>query len=117
MGHGYFVTSKTGEIDIWDGPSNHTAHNVLLQVLVTTGAIGTVLFLWGLFQPLVIYGNSLPGVDRRWKLATFLGVLGIWYFGWGQLCASFMGPVRPESVVFFALLGLALGSVPTGRQS
>ena len=36
---------------------------------------------------------------------------GVWYLGWGQLCESFMGPVQPESVVFYCLLGLGVAQV------
>lgn len=39
-GHGYFVTSSTGKLDAWEGPSNQDAHNIVLQVLVTTGIVG-----------------------------------------------------------------------------
>lgn len=113
IGHGYFVTSKSGALDVWGGPSNHSAHNVVLQVLVSTGLIGVILFLWGLIQPFAICKKSLMRNSGSRKLAALLGLLGIWYFGWGLLCAAFMGPVRPESVTFFTLLGLALGSLPS----
>ena len=109
IGHGYFVSSESGEIDVWDGPGNKTAHNVLLQVLVSTGVVGTVLLLWALIQPLVICGKSIQTDLQSRKLAAFLRLLGIWYFGWGLFCESFMGPVQPESVVFFSLLGMGVG--------
>ena len=117
IGHGYFVTSKHGEIDVWEDPSNLTAHNVLLQVLVSTGLIGGILFSWGLIQSVGTCSKSLLGDPLNRKLAAFVGILGIWYFGWGMLCSSFMGPVRPESVVFYTLLGLALGSLSSDRQT
>ena len=117
IGHGYFVSSKLGRIDVWDGPSNKTAHNVLLQVLVSTGVIGAILFLWGLIQPAAACSKFLLGDPRSRKLAAFLGVVGIWYFGWGLFCESFMGPVQPESVVFFTLLGMAIGIFSSGRQT
>lgn len=117
IGHGYFVSSKLGEIDVWDGPSNKTAHNVLLQVLVSTGVIGAILFIWGLIQPAAACSKFLLGDSRSRKLAAFLGVVGIWYFGWGLFCESFMGPVQPESVVFFTLLGMAIGIFSSGRQT
>jgi len=116
IGHGYFVSSEHGEIDVWDGPGNKTAHNVLLQVLVSTGAIGAILFLWALIQPLATCGKSLRIDPQIRKLAAFLGPLGIWYFGWGLLCESFMGPVQPESVVFFTLLGMAVGIFSPSRN-
>lgn len=104
IGHGYFVTSQAGRIEIWTRHENLTAHNVFLQVLVSTGAIGLLLFLWGLLRPITIAarGVSDPG------LRIVLGVPLCWYLGWGMVTDSFMGPVRAESVVFFALLGAAV---------
>src|SRR5262249_54128551 len=47
VGHGYFVTSHNGLLDVWSGPANRSAHNFFLQVFVTTGVVGMGLFLWG----------------------------------------------------------------------
>jgi O-antigen ligase len=114
IGHGYLVTSRTGAIDVWqpEHPSNKTAHNVLLQVFASTGLVGGLLFLWGLIQPLAVCRRALLADPENRKLAAFLGIIGIWYFGWGLFSESFMGAVAPESVVFFTLLGLAVGSLP-----
>ena len=118
IGHGYFVSSKDGELDVWGwgSPNNKTAHNVLLQVLVSTGVIGAVLFLWALIQPMVTCSRSLRIDPQKRKLAGFLGILGGWYFAWGLFCESFMGPVQPESVVFFTLLGMGVGVFSAVRQ-
>ena len=58
--------------------------------------------------------GPLPPVHREgWKfVAAFLLLMGGWFLAWGQLSESFMGPVQPESLVFFVLLGLGLGQVP-----
>jgi O-antigen ligase len=119
IGHGYFVTSRTGSIDVWqpEHPSNKTAHNVLLQVFASTGLVGGILFLWGLIRPLATYRQSLSTDLRDRRLAAFLGILGIWYVGWGCLSESFMGPVAPESLAFFTLLGLAIGSLPADGKA
>jgi O-antigen ligase len=116
VGHGYFVTSEGGEIDVWSGPANRTAHNVLLQVIVSTGAIGTLFFLWGLARPLAACGRFLRASPPGRVLAAFLGVVGIWYAGWGLCSESFMGTVQPESVVFFTLLGMGIGNFSLGRN-
>jgi O-antigen ligase len=111
IGHGYFVTSAKGSIDVWSGPANRTAHNVLLQVLVTTGIVGTLLFTWGLLRPMMLL---LPAFDRsRSQRAVVLFALpmGLWYLGWGQLCESFLGPIQPESVVFYSVLGMVVGTL------
>ena len=111
LGHGYFLTSRTGILDVWSGPAVRTAHNVLLQVLASTGAIGFGLFLWALFRPMRAAAREFSGGGEAGKLGAFLFLFGVWYFGWGQLCESFLGPVQPESVVFYCLLGLAVSQV------
>ena len=104
-GHGFFVTSSTGDIFVWDDWGNWTAHNWLLQLLVTTGLIGGVLLISGLLGVVV-------GVAWKYRtdprLAQFLGILFLWYVGWGILNASYLGPLQPESIVFAVVLGLAI---------
>lgn len=118
IGHGYFVTSSTGKLDVWDGPSNHDAHHVLLQVLVTTGGIGLLLFAWALLRSLyglaVVAWSASGPKDResRRELAWLLAMLAIWFGGWSQGCVTFLGPIRPESVLFFVLLGLLAAASP-----
>lgn len=106
LGHGYFVTSSNGKLDVWQGPSNQDAHNIFLQVLVTTGFIGMIPFLWALCRMARGIFAERDG-DFYWLVL----LVGIWYAGWGQGCVTFLGPVRPESVVFFVVLGLLAGRV------
>lgn len=118
IGHGYFVTSSTGKLDVWDGPANHDAHNVGLQVLVTTGCIGCGLFALAVLRSVVALvpkphpwrstpdaqtHNDPTGNSDFWWLVL---IMGVWFLVWGQACVSFLGPIRPESVLFFVLLGL-----------
>jgi O-antigen ligase len=113
IGHGYFVTSATGSLEVWYDEGNYTAHNLLLQVLVTTGLIGCALFLWGILRPLLSSLCRLAlRVDTR-RLAAFVAIVAAWFAGWGLLNESFMGPVQPESVVFFCVLGMAVGRCKT----
>jgi O-antigen ligase len=114
-GHGYFVTSRDGLLDVWSGPANRTAHNVVLQVMVTTGLIGLGLFAvgWLWMTPALWHGLRKDPESR--KLGGLLLLIALWYIGWGQLCESFMGPIQPESVVFFSLVGLALAQAPLPR--
>jgi O-antigen ligase len=112
IGHGYFMLTRTGLIDVWSGPSLRTAHNVFLQVLVTTGVVGCALFLWALGQLIVTLTHGLWG-SQHLPVAAFLFLMLVWYGGWTQLCESFMGPLQPEVVVFFSVLGLGLGQVPS----
>ena len=62
-------------------------------------------------RPLRAAARELRGGGEAGKLGAFLLLLGVWYLGWGQLCESFMGPVQPESVVFYCLFGLAISQV------
>jgi O-antigen ligase len=109
-GQGYFVTSRVGAIDVWSGPENRTAHNVVLHALVTTGLIGSALLALGLWQA---FGRAVPilwsGVPADRCLLGLFGLLAAWYAGWGMLSESFLGPISPESVTFFSLAGLAVG--------
>ena len=105
VGHGYFVTSAGGEVYVWHEWGNWTAHNWTLQLLVTTGAIGGVLLIGGLLWVAMAVATKYR-FDPR--LAQFLGVLFLWYLGWGMLNASYLGPLQPESIVFAVVLGLAV---------
>ncbi len=109
VGHGYFVTSTEGKVDVWSGPANRSAHNIFLQVAVSTGLIGLGLFLVGLWRPIAAAYRrfGVTGEGRRLRRAAV--VLGAWYLGWSALSESFMGPLSPESVLAFSLLGLMAG--------
>jgi O-antigen ligase len=132
VGHGYFVTSSTGKLDVWNGPSNEDAHNAGLQVLVSTGIVGTVFFAWALLATVHhfvrclqvmmktrVFRIALTSRSRAAPLAQILAhpkierdfiafaiVVELWFLGWSQACASFLGPIRPEVVAFFGILGL-----------
>lgn len=120
LGHGYFVTSETGEIEVWNHKNNYTAHNLVLQVLATTGALGLAIFSLALFQPgVTVYDLRLGDAVQR-RVFFMIVVSAVWFLGWAQLSISFMGPVRPESIYFFTLLGVGLGQasqLARGRQS
>ncbi|WP_182870715.1 O-antigen ligase family protein [Rhodopirellula sp. JC639] len=114
IGHGYFITSETGELEVWSMKTNHPAHNIQLQILVSTGVIGMALFsaaIANLFFHLV---RLTRGGPHQKAFAASLAVFALWYLGWSLLCTSFMGPVRSESVLFFALIGIGLGTLKGG---
>lgn len=109
IGHGYFVTSEGGEVEVWNIVTNHTAHNVYLQVMASTGLIGLLLFA-ATGMSLFFQFRSLEGVGGVTRsIGWMLVFVAIWYFGWSMTCASFMGPVRTESVFFFTFIGLGIG--------
>ncbi len=114
IGCGYFVTSQDGSLDAWGTPGNRTAHNLFLQVLSSTGVVGMALFLWGMGRIAIRAARDLPASSQGRRLGVFLLLIGMWYVGWGQLCSSFMGPIQPESIVFFCCLGLALSGLRIG---
>ena len=85
-GHGYFVASRTGKLDVWGARQDMTAHNLGLQVLVSTGLIGAILFFWGLWRPLApIWDALLRGTSDKRKVSMFVLMVISWFFAWGLL--------------------------------
>ncbi len=119
IGHGYFMSSASGGLEVWylNGemePVNWTAHNVWLQAMVSTGVIGLVLLL-------LAFGLPLATMVCRWlaghpwtKIDSWFASLVIWYFIWGMLNESILGPLQPESVIFFIMYGILIARL-TGR--
>lgn len=112
IGHGYFVTSPRGELFVWGVWLNWTAHNVFLQLLATTGLVGAMLLGCGLCVPLTQTLRWRATSQHHRRLARLILVLVVWYFVWGLFNESWLGPIEPESVIFWAMLGLAVGMVP-----
>lgn len=108
-GHGYFLTSSTGEMEVWGMKANHTAHNIYLQVIAGTGAIGLLLFMIAMGSLLARFARLRTGDLECKRMFVMLLVVTLWYLGWSLFCASFMGPVRSESVLFYTFIGLGVG--------
>ena len=114
VGHGYCVTSREGKIFVWERKSNHDAHHLILQILVSTGIVGGLIFGWAfwrsgshwLISVLRRRAMKAPELGRENDLLWFVMLVGLWYFGWSQTCVTFVGPIRPESVIFFTLFGI-----------
>lgn len=107
IGHGYFVTSRTGRIFVWDEWGNWTAHNMYLQVMVTTGLIGMFLFLVSMAVPMAgLVQGQLQATAIDSPLLALLFIIGSWFMVWGGLNSSVVGPTQPETVVFAIVYGL-----------
>lgn len=117
IGHGYFVSSATGQLYVWYQLANWTAHNFWLQVLVTIGLVGAALMLWALAATArtVHMANRLGWLPPR--LAGLLMMLAAWYTAWGLSNESLAGPLMPESIVFYSAVGMALGLAAQGRAA
>jgi O-antigen ligase len=111
IGHGYFVSSATGEIYVWYRWANWTAHNVALQALVTTGLVGAFLLAFGIGYPFFRMLRSRRADRHTGNVFRLVLVVGGWFVVWGLFNASLTGPIGPQSVVFFAMLGIAVGHV------
>ncbi|MEM6468776.1 MAG: O-antigen ligase family protein [Planctomycetota bacterium] len=114
-GHGYAITSRNGEIEVWNIVANHTAHNLILQILASTGLVGLCLFLFAVGKA-TVSALQLFRSDRFSRhLAALFALMALWFVGWSFGCVSFIGPLRSESVVFYSLLGLCLGEMERSR--
>ena len=58
-----------------------------------------------------------PSGSQGHELGWLLLVTGLWYLGWCQGCVSLLGAIRPESVIFFACLGLLAAATHLERDS
>jgi O-antigen ligase len=111
LGHGYSVCSPTGELFIWYEWSNWTAHNVVLQCLMSTGLVGLTLLMWALARIGYQWMRNYYRGRLSRELTVFLIVMCLWNVVWGAFNSSFLGPVSPESVTFYVLIGLAVGAI------
>ena len=109
IGHGYMVCSASGTLYVWYSEMNHTAHNVVLQALVSTGFIGaTIYILWNL-NVLVMLGSCVRYARNDSLVPVTVVAVGVWFAIWCMLNESMLGPVRPESVVYALAVGLVVG--------
>lgn len=109
IGHGYFVCSSTGVLYVWFHEQNHTAHNLVLQTLVSTGLIGLALYaVWHLQVVRILVGNLLSKTGSS-SMAILAPAVFVWFLIWSLLNVSFVGPIRPESAVYAIVIGLVIG--------
>lgn len=114
IGHGYFVCSSSGTLYVWYSEQNHTAHNLVLQALVSSGLIGLLVFVAWNVQVVRLYLLSLA---RKWQtpeLTVIAPALFAWCFGWAMLNSFVLGPIRPESAVYALMAGLIIGQFHVG---
>lgn len=109
IGHGYLVSSATGEVYVWLLWANWTAHNFWMQTLVSTGVIGATLLVWAFISYVrqMLHARTDGAGLKRFALLG-AGVL-VWQAIWGLANESFVGPLQPESVIYFTVLGLLIG--------
>lgn len=108
-GHGYFMTSKTGKINLWGEYQDLTAHNLALQVLVSTGLIGGILLVWALWRPISQVRRAFYLNPYKKKVAIFFSIIILWSLGWSLVGNSFLSGITPTSLLFPIALGIAAG--------
>jgi len=113
FGHGYFSMTSTGTMYVWGAQRWQTAHNIYLHVLTGTGLIGFFLLGWALFFLLSPLARCLKARTGVRKVAFLILLLVPWYLALGFFELSFGGPIDPEVVLFFLILGIAAGQIAT----
>jgi O-antigen ligase len=108
FGHGYFVISSTGLLNVWGKTQWLTAHNLILHVLTGTGILGLLLFCAGFvslcYAPCMRWMRWGPRAARS-EYAALLCLA--WSLIVGLFEVSFLGPIDPINVSLFCLLGMA----------
>jgi O-antigen ligase len=113
FGHGYYSMTSTGTMYVWGAQRWQTAHNIYLHVLTGTGLMGFCLLAWALCFVLGPLARHLAAGTRVRKVARFVFLLVAWYLALGFFELSFGGPIDPEVVLFFLILGIAAGQIAT----
>jgi O-antigen ligase len=109
FGHGYFVMSDSGFLQVWRAEQWQTAHNLFLHVATGTGILGLVPFIWALCAVLSAALRQLRDTGVRGKLARITLVIFGYWITTGFLELSFLGPVNPATLLFYVCIGLAAG--------
>jgi O-antigen ligase len=98
---------------VWGAQRWQTAHNIYLHVLSGTGLMGFFLLAWALFFVLSPLARCLKAGTHVRRVALFVFLLVAWYLALGFFELSFGGPIDPEVVLFFLILGVAAGEIAT----
>lgn len=109
FGHGYYSMTSTGKMYVWGAQRWQTAHNIYLHVLTGAGLMGFCLLAWALLYILAPLTRNLRARGHCRKVAVLVFMLASWYLTFGFFELSFAGPVDPEVVLFYVLLGIAAG--------
>ena len=116
FGHGYFVMSDSGLLQVWRAEQWQTAHNLFLHVLTGTGVLGLIPFVWALWAVFAAAFRQLRDTGVRGKLARIILVIFGYWITTGFLELSFLGPVNPATLLFYLCIGLAAGLYRFDRQ-
>ena len=109
FGHGYFVMSETGKVDVWNRFGFMAAHNAYLHLLLGAGLVGILLLFWGSLG-LARCVKRLRGIANGARKGGILATTVIaWCFASGLTDLSFLGPVSSVPAMFFCMLGISSG--------
>lgn len=110
IGHGYFVTTRAGILDVWGRSFNANAHHIVLQALASTGIIGAAIFLWSLAQPGWFAATQLKEQSESGRRCGLFLLVCLWLAIWGQCDVAMLGPLTPYVIAHFVVFGLLAGA-------
>ena len=109
IGHGYLSVSPTGKIKIWGEEQLITAHNLILQSLVSLGIIGFFLLIWSISKVIVQLLKSISKSGREIRLEIFLIIVFVIFIYKSIIGISILGAIRPHHVLFYLSAGISSG--------
>jgi O-antigen ligase len=109
FGHGYFVMSDSGLLQVWRAEQWQTAHNLLLHVLTGLGIFGMLPLIFALYMVLSVIFRGVRAGGFRGQVARLLMVIVGYWLITGLVELSFLGPVNPATFLFYLCIGMAAG--------
>jgi len=117
IGHGYFIMSPIGLVDVWGTNTWKLTHSIFLHILTGVGIIGMILFLWAMLKILRIIQSGLKRGGEKKRVAIWCSLIFGWFLLVGIYEISFFGQINAVTMFFYITLGIAFGRLKNNKTS